>query len=432
VEASGVSAARTFGVSGGELHVEGVPISAIAERFGTPLFVYSAEVLDRSWTRVRGTFPPQFSICYSVKANPNPAILRHFLGKGCGLEVASSGEVARALEAGCPAEDIVFAGPGKTDRELVEAMAHGVGEIHLESLREGHRLAAFARRLGKPAPVALRVNPRPDAQGGAMRMGGRPSPFGVDEEMLEAVLEELDADPFLDVRGLHLFTGTQILDHVVLARQYRIGIDLARRTGACLGRPLRSLDFGGGLGIPYFAGETELDMTRLAAELSGMAEELRGDRILGSTRLFIEPGRYLAGPAGIYVSRIVDVKVSRGKTFLVVDGGMNHHLAASGNLGQVIRRNFPVAILNKLEKDNTDTVDLVGPLCTPLDTLARDLPVPSPEVNDIVGIFQSGAYGLTASPTAFLSHPSAAEVLVQDGQARLVRKRGAISDPENG
>jgi diaminopimelate decarboxylase len=414
-----------FASSAGELLVGGVPVGALAAAHGTPLFAYDAGVLDRKWTLLREALPPEFAIAYSVKANPSPRILRHFLAKGSLLEVASGGELRRAAEAGCPPERIFFAGPGKTEAELELALRQGIREIHAESPLELRRIGEIARRLDVRARVAVRVNPGVEVQGGAMRMGGKPTPFGVDEESLDTVLDPILRDAAIDLRGLHVYAGTQILDPVVLARQYRRALDIARRVAERVGHPLHTLDFGGGLGIPYFPGEVELDMAKLREELRALMAEVEGDPRLAGTELLVEPGRYLVGEAGVYITRLLDLKVSRGKTFLVVDGGMNHHLAASGNLGQVIKRNFPVAVVNRLEAEPTVTADIVGPLCTPLDTLARDLPVPSPSVGDLIGIFQSGAYALTASPVDFLGHPFPAEVLVQNGRVDVIRARGS-------
>jgi diaminopimelate decarboxylase len=420
--------AARFPGSDRELVIGGIPVASLVESFGTPLFVYSADVLDHQWATLRETLPPRFSICYSVKANPNPALLRHFLAKGSGLEIASGGELYLALRAGCPPDRVLFAGPGKTEDELELALKHGIGEIHLESLAEADRVAAISRRLGVTARVAVRVNPGRDAQGGAMRMGGKPVPFGIDEESIDAVVTRLESDPDLDLRGIHLFTGTQILDQATLLRQYEKGVEIARRVGRRLGRPLHTLDFGGGLGIPYFANEQSLDMQGLRNGLAGLAAECQTDALLAPTRFVVEPGRYLVGEAGIYVARVTDVKVSRGRRFLVLDGGMNHHLAASGNLGQVIKRNFPLAIVNKLDAAAEDPVDVVGPLCTPLDTLAREAPLPAAEIGDLVGIFQSGAYARAASPLGFLSHATPPEVLVEHGRPRLIRRRGTYDD----
>ena len=412
----------------GESCIGGVALSAITARYGTPLFVYDALTLDSKWNLLRQALPCEFDISYSVKANPNPHILQYFLAKGCGLEVASGGEFHLALVAGCAPEKILFAGPGKTETDLELVLSHGIGEIHVESLLELERISAISRRLGINARIAIRVNPSEEAQGGAMRMGGKAVPFGIDEEKLNSVMERAVLDAALEFRGIHLFSGTQILDHMVLARQYRKGIEIALGVARRLQRPLHTLDFGGGLGIPYFPGEAELNMESLRNEVDTLMRDVRGEPLFSGTRFMLEPGRYLVGDAGIYVAQVTDVKISRGKKFLILDGGMNHHLAASGNLGQVIKRNFPIAVLNKVDKTQTERVDVVGPLCTPLDVLGREVDLPVSQVGDLVAVFQSGAYARTASPLGFLSHPSPAEVLVENGQVRLIRRRGTYGD----
>lgn len=417
-----------FSSSDGELYVGGVPVSTVAIHHATPLFLYDRYVLDQKWQLLRHTLPSEFAVSYSVKANPNPAFLKYFLAKGCGLEIASGGELHLALRAGCPPCKIMFAGPGKTEAELEFALTQDVGEIHVESLLEARRVGVISQRLGIQARVAVRVNPSGEVQGGAMRMGGKPAPFGVDEESLDVVLDQLLSDPAIEFRGIHLFSGTQILDHTILLCQYGKGLEIARRVANRLQRPLRTVDFGGGLGIPYFANEGELDMQKLGLELTELIAGVKGETSFEETQFVVEPGRYLVGEAGIYVTRVNDIKISRGKKFLIVDGGMNHHLAASGNLGQVIKRNFPVALLNKLKEQPTETVDIVGPLCTPLDVLAREVPLPPAEVGDLVGVFQSGAYARTASPLGFLSHPTPPEVLVDRGNVSLIRRRGTLDN----
>jgi len=417
-----------FDASGGELRIGGLTVGHLAERYGTPLYLYDALVLERKWRLLRNALPSEFTVAYSVKANPNPAILEYFLAKQSDLEIASAGEFHCALRAGCPPSRILFAGPGKTDAELELVMKDGIGEIHAESLAEIRRIIAIADRLGTRVPVAVRVNPGATAQGGAMRMGGKPAPFGIDEEALDAALDALCSATSIEFRGMHLFAGTQILDHAVLASQYRNGIEIAERIAHRTGRPLATVDFGGGFGIPYFEGEHELDMDRLRAEVGSIMADVRTRSVFYGTRFVVEPGRYLVGEAGIYVARVTDVKESRGKRFLVLDGGMNHHLAASGNLGQVIKRNFPIGLVNRLDGPLAEPVDVVGPLCTPLDTLARDVRLPDAQVGDLVGVFQSGAYGRSASPLSFLSHPAPPEVLVDHGVDRLIRSRGTHED----
>jgi diaminopimelate decarboxylase len=259
-------------------------------------------------------------------------------------------------------------------------------------------------------------------------MGGRAAPFGIDEEDLACVVEQAVADPAIELMGLHLFLGTQILQHETLLRQYRHAIDIAKRVATRLEKPLQTLDFGGGLGVPYFPHERELDLRGLSAGLAGLMDELRGDPAFAGTRFVVEPGRFLVAEAGIYVSRVNDIKVSRGKKFLILDGGMHHHLAASGNLGQTIKRNYPVVLLNRLDDARREVVDVVGPLCTPLDVLARGVSLPVAEVGDLVGVFQSGAYARTASPLGFLSHPTPPEVWVDGGLDHLIRRRGRYED----
>jgi diaminopimelate decarboxylase len=416
-------AEKHFGVSRGELLVGGIPVGVLATKYGTPAFFYDRRVIDEKLKALRRALPDGFTIFYSVKANPNPAFLRHFLSCGCGLEIASAGEFSLALRSGCEPDHIVFAGPGKTEAELELVLSHGIGEIHIESATEARRISAICRRLGTRARVAIRVNPAGEVEGGAMRMGGRPAPFGVDEEIVEDLLRNVLDYPELAFRGIHLFTGTQILDADLLGRQYQHGLEIARRAARCTGRPLHTLDFGGGLGIPYFTHEKELDLERLRVVLAGIFSEIKADPQFAGTQFLVEPGRFLAGESGIYVARVSDIKTSRGKKFLILDGGMNHHLAASGNLGQTIKRNYPVAILNKLAKPLEEAVDVVGPLCTPLDTLARGVMLPRAEIGDLFGIFQSGAYARSASPLGFLSHAAPPEVWVDAGRDILICRR---------
>jgi diaminopimelate decarboxylase len=421
---------RYFKIDGQDLLAGRIPVREVAARHGTPLFVYDQDALAAKLRVLRAAFPPQFEIYYSIKANPNHAILEFFVQNGCGLELASGGELHRALEAGCEPARMLFAGPGKTAAELELAVRSGVGEIHVESFEEIERLAEIAARLDSRACVAVRVNPAAEVQGGAMRMGGKPAPFGFDEEILPEALAALLPKKRLDFSGVHLFAGTQILEASTLLAQYRRGVEIACQAARLSGKPIRTIDFGGGLGIPYFPNERELDVAALSAGLREVVDDVRRAPELAACRLVIEPGRYLVGEAGIYVAQVTSVKVSRGKKYLVLDGGMNHHLAASGNLGQVIKKNFPMLLANRASEPALEKVDVVGPLCTPLDTLARDASLPPARAGDLVAILQSGAYARSASPMAFLSHPSPPEVLVDGAEMRCVRRRGRSEGPE--
>ncbi|HLV87854.1 MAG TPA: type III PLP-dependent enzyme [Candidatus Sulfotelmatobacter sp.] len=411
----------------GELLVGGATISDLADRYGTPLFVYDQGVVERKYLALRNSLPGRFAISYSVKANPNPAFLRFFLDRGCGLEIASAGEFHLARSVDCPPEKIIFAGPGKTEAELRLVISEGIGEIHLESTLEIDRISAISRAAGHRTRVALRVNPNEESQGGAIRMGGKSAPFGVDEELIDPLILRISKDPHLEFCGIHLFSGTQVLDHTLLLDQYRKGFEIGRRAAALVSAPLQTLDLGGGLGIPYFPNDSELNLHQFGIGLLALLDHAR-EEVFANTQFVLEPGRFLVGETGVYVTRITDIKASRGKTYLIMDGGMNHHLAACGNLGQVIKRNFPMTIVNKLDLPDIDAVDVVGPLCTPLDTLGRAVHLPRAEVGDLLGIFQSGAYARTASPLGFLSHPSPPEVWVDDGCDFLIRRRGSTDD----
>jgi diaminopimelate decarboxylase len=417
-----------FSDSDRTLKINGVSILELVAAYGTPLYLYDASVLLKTWSRLSQALPSEFTLYYSMKANPNQRILKFFLDEGCGLEIASLGEFYRALRAGCAPKNILFAGPGKTEAELQQVLEKGIGTIHVESFREIDRVSRLSQQIGSPAEIAIRVNPTEEAQGGAMRMGGKPLPFGIDEECLEAVLDRVIPDPWLRLQGIHLFIGTQILDAAVLLAQYRKGLAIALRAAQRLGKPLQTIDFGGGLGIPYFPGERPLDLDQFSQGLTALISETRLEPLLAGTQFMIEPGRYLVGEAGLYVTQVNDIKTSRGKTFLVVDGGLHHHLTASGNLGQVIKRNYPIALLNKLTDPATDAVEVVGPLCTPMDVLGRNVTLPPAEVGDWVGIFQSGAYARSASPLGFLSHPAPPEVWVDAGQSSLICARGQYDD----
>lgn len=292
-----------FGAKNGVLEIGGAPVDELVRDHGTPLFVYDSGVLDEKWRQLRKALPDRVEIYYSVKANPNRALLEAFLKKGCGLEIASGGEFAQALAAGCPAEHVVFAGPGKSDAEIREFLVGNGGELHIESVNEARRLVALCQELGANASAAVRINPSAEVQGGAMRMGGKPAPFGVDEEQVGEVVELLEASSRVTVSGVHIFAGTQILDVDVLVAQYRKCLELARGVSRLLKRPLSTVDFGGGLGIPYFDGDSDLDVAEYGTRVRELVADLEDD-VFDDARLLVEPGRYLVGEAGVYLVRV--------------------------------------------------------------------------------------------------------------------------------
>ncbi len=412
-----------FSVQGDDLVISGRTIRSLADEFGTPLYIYDAATMRRRFTQLKDALTGFADIYFSIKANPNPAVAALFVQQGAGIEIASAGEYERARQAGAKPQDILFAGPGKRGDELEHVIRNGIGEIHLECFEEIDCVDAIAARHNKTVAVAIRVNPVASAQGGAMRMGGKPSPFGFDEEQIGDVLTALSGKTHLDLAGLHLFAGTQILEAETLLMQWRHGLELSARIAREFGRPLRSIDLGGGLGIPYYAGDRTLDLEAIRQGIPALMAMKSADPLLRNARVIVEPGRYLAGPGGLYVAGVIASKLSRGSCFIVTDGGMHHHLAASGNLGQVMKRDYPLVAPARMAAPRDQTCSVVGPLCTPLDTLARKVTMPDLKAGDLIAILQSGAYGLSASPVNFLGHPVPAEVLVDDGHANAIRKR---------
>jgi diaminopimelate decarboxylase len=392
-----------------ELVVGGVPIARLAARVGrTPFYAYDRTRLDARVAALREVLPAAVKLHFAMKANPMPAVVQHLASRVDGIDVASGRELALALDAGASPLEISFAGPGKSDGELERAVAAGI-LVNVESMREIERLAEVSRALALPARVAVRVNPDFELKSSGMRMAGGPKQFGIDAERVPVVLAAIAAKD-LAFEGFHLFAGSQNLrpDAICEAqiKSYELAVALARSAPS----PVKVLNLGGGFGIPYFPGEAPLDLAPIGANLAAIVSRARDD--LPAARIVIELGRYLVGEAGVYVCRVVDRKVSRGQVFLVTDGGLHHHLAATGNFGQVLRKNYPVAIGNRMDASTRERASVVGPLCTPLDLLADQMDMAVAQPGDLVVVFQSGAYGASASPQAFLSHPHVLEVLV--------------------
>ncbi|MBL0299376.1 MAG: pyridoxal-dependent decarboxylase, exosortase A system-associated [Betaproteobacteria bacterium] len=396
-------------VDGGNLLVNGLLLTRLAERVGsTPFYAYDRGLLRARVAELRALLPAAVELHYAMKANPMPALVAFMAGLVNGIDVASAGELKVALDAGANPKDVSLAGPGKRDAELRQAVAAGV-LVNVESRRELVVLAALQQQLGLRARVALRVNPDFELKGSGMKMGGGPKPFGVDVDQVPALLDLVRAEG-LGFEGFHLFAGSQNLRAESICeaqiKSYELALRLAERAPA----PVRFLNLGGGFGIPYFPGEQRLDLAPIGANLGEICA--RAATQLPDAAIVIELGRYFVGEAGLYVTRIVDRKISCGQVFLVTDGGLNHHLAASGNFGQVVRKNYPVTVVTSARSTEREVASVVGPLCTPLDLLADKMNLPVAAVGDLAVVFQSGAYGASASPQAFLGQPAVAEVLV--------------------
>ncbi len=392
-----------------ELLVGGQKISIVAARVGqTPFYAYDRGLLRARVAQLRGALPAGIKLHYAMKANPMPAVVGQMAGLVDGIDVASAGEQKVALDAGADPGEISFAGPGKRDAELHQAVASGV-LVNVESMRELPVLAVASQTLRLPARVAVRVNPDFELKGSGMKMGGGPKQFGLDVEVVPEALA-LIGRLGLAFEGFHLFAGSQNLRAESICEAQQKSYELALRLAPHAPSAVKFLNLGGGFGIPYFPGEQRLDLAPIGANLAMITERARGE--LPAAHIVIELGRYLVGEAGVYVARIVDKKVSRGQVYLVCDGGLHHHLSASGNFGQVVRKNYPVTIANRAGAAAREVASVVGPLCTPLDLLADRMDLPAAQVGDLVAVFQSGAYGMSASPRAFLGHPACVEVLV--------------------
>ncbi len=403
------SAAERFPFLEGELSVGGVRVSRLAERVGqTPFYAYDRQLLSARVQQLRGVLPAAISLHYAIKANPMPALVGWMAALVDGLDVASGAELRVALDAGMDPREISFAGPGKSEVELAQAVASGI-LLNIESAREVRLLADISSRLGTPARVAVRVNPDYELKSSGMKMGGGPKQFGIDAERVPEVLADIGREG-LAFEGFHIFSGSQNLRAEAICEAQTKGLELATRLAAEAPSTVISVNLGGGFGIPYFPGEKPLDLAAIGDHLEGVAESAASS--LPGTKLVIELGRFLVGEAGVYVARVIDRKVSRGEVFLVTDGGLHHHLSASGNFGQVIRKNYPVEIGTRGMDAPREVASVVGPLCTPLDLLADRMQLAEAGPGDLVVVFQSGAYGITASPMRFLSHPAALEVLV--------------------
>ena len=390
------------------LQVGGLTLTEVAARVGqTPFYAYDRKVMNAKVEALRAALPRGMHLHYAMKANPMPAVVRHLAGATDGLDVASAGELKVALATGLDPASISFAGPGKSDADLRLAVSSGV-IINMESPTEMQRIAKLAAEYDIRPKVAIRVNPDFELKAAGMKMGSGPKPFGVDAEVVPDMLKTLGSLP-LEFMGFHIFCGSQNLREEAIIEAQSQTFDLAFRLAESAPSPVRWLNIGGGLGVPYFPGDQHLDLAPIAGNLAPLVKAA-SVRLPGA-QIVMELGRYLVAEAGIYVCEVVDRKVSRGETFLITNGGLHQHLAASGNFGQVIRKNYPICLGNRVTGE-LEQVNVVGPLCTPLDLLGNRVWLPVAGPGDLVVLFQSGAYGYSASPRDFLSHPHPVEIML--------------------
>lgn len=398
-------------------------LTDVARRFGTPSFVYFLDQVRSRLAALRDAFGGRFEISYAVKSNPNPTLIAWMKDHVQVLDVSSGGELRRALAAGWSANRISFTGPGKSRRELSDAVSAGIGTLVLESVREAEDLDALAAEAGRVQRVLLRIAPASLPRGFGVNMAGKPTQFGVDEEVAAAALDAIWGLAHLEVVGFHAYSGTQCVDATAIGENF--GIFARIFAGLAEQRDLRptALVFGSGFGIPYHGAMSSLDLNAVAAAAAPALERLGTDPRTAGARLYLEMGRFLVGEAGLYLTRVKRIKRSRGSEIAICDGGMNHHLGACGHLGSVIHRNYPIFKVEASPDGATRPYELVGPLCTSIDTLGHGVELPELHEGDLIGVRCSGAYGLTASPVHFISHELPREVAVEGGAVR------DISDP---
>lgn len=407
-----INALQYFRTTGHDLVVGGISIAELAKQYATPFYVYDLAVARQKFKRLRAALPGAIAIHYAVKANPHPKIISFFKSQGTGFDVASKRELQTTLELGVQPDVCGFAGPGKSEKEISYAIQEGIGALHIESPRELFLANEIAGQLHKKVNIALRLNPPFALKRSGVQMNGGASAFGIDIEQIPTLLAQMPFLSNLVFKGFHLFAGSQNLDAEAVAHFFVRAFSLLRELSVLAPEPVTWINLGGGFGIPYFQSDQELDIAAIGKTLAKLLEANRD--LFAPVRFILESGRYLIGECGLYVTRVRYRKESRGKTFLVVEGGLNHHLAATGNFGQVVRKNYPVAVLQKINASPVGKFNIVGPLCTPLDVLGWEVELPEVVEGDLIGVFASGAYGYTASPHNFLSHPEPIEIILNE------------------
>jgi len=400
---------ENFLIKHNQLYINGISLENLSHRVGqTPFYAYDRSLLTQRMQHLRHYMPDALNIHYAIKANPMPALVQHMSTLVDGFDVASAKELKMTLDTGMSANNISLAGPGKQISEIKQAIAAGI-TLNIESKNELKVAAEQSNILGITANIAIRINPRFELKSAGMKMTGGSKPFGIDEEQLPDILKTLKAMN-LNFKGFHIFSGSQNLKAEAIIEAQQQSFILADKLSDYYSEDISHLNIGGGFGIPYFLKDKPLDIKIIADHLAKNMADFKKNH--PTTKIIIELGRYLVGEAGIYVCKIIDKKISRGKIFLIVDGGLHHHLAASGNFGQIIRKNYPIIIGNNIQNERKEIVNITGPLCTPLDILADNIELPCSNIGDFIVVFQSGAYGYSASPHKFLSQPDCIEVMV--------------------
>lgn len=406
----------------GEVRIGGADLTDLVTEYGSPLYVYNFDHLRHVYRHLRDLLHPKIDLYYAVKANPNPTLIKQYVDLGAGFDLSSAGELILVRDQGANLHRTSFAGPGKTERELLEAIKSGVGMLSVESFSELTNVAQIAQSMDNMTSVTIRVNPSRRTHGFYVKMGGIPSQFGIDQERLPEVIALVESSKWLVIEGLHVYSGTQSLDEEAIVENITNVLQIGEISFENSGISLKKINLGGGFGVAYYDGEVDLEPKRLINAINQVVATYLEKH--PQTYFVLELGRYLVAATGIYVTRVIRTKKSRGSSFLVLDGGMNHYLAASGNLGQIFRQNFPVIHGTKPGHDGkVEKYHIVGPLCTILDRIATNVQLPLTDEGDLLAFPLAGAYAYTASPLQFLSHPAPAEVAVIGGEILKIRQK---------
>ncbi len=385
-----------------------------------PFFIYDLEKIKKNFISLKNALPRNFQIYYSMKANPNVNVVRFLYTLGCGVEVASGGELETATKVGVPPEKIIFAGPGKRDEELFQAIKCGIKVINVESFNELSRVNEIAKSLNCIQDVNIRVNPLFKIEESALQMGGDAQKFGIDFEQMEKLKMLLTNFKNTNLVGIHVFSATQILNQTLIVKNFENTIKIAQAVSALLMKKLTLVDMGSGLGIPYSKNEHEVELGNLKESMQRIIDSTQ---LQNNTSFVIETGRFLVGESGYYVTQVIDKKISRGKTFIICDGGINHLLRTA-----LINTAHPIAVIQRNAREEFETVSIGGSLCTSLDFFAKDVVLPLIEIGDYIVVKNSGAYGYTESMPYFLSHDFADEYLYVKDEIKLIRKGRKIED----
>lgn len=406
------------------LRLDGIDIGELAGRFGTPVYAYGGDSIRDGVRSLKRAIGDSIEIYYSIKANPSIAICRLIHQSGLdGAEIASSGELSAAIQSGFKPANILFAGPGKTDAEIEHAIQAGVGQINTESEREIQRIDRIARGARVVQPVGIRVNIQErDAGHGLIQTGGGTQKFGIDESRVADAIRMLNQLEHVHFAGLHTMLGSQVLDADQMLRSCERSLNMAQVIAESAGMEMPTINFGGGLGVPHKDDDPVFDLVKFGSGLNALIEQSKEHTAFKNTRFMIEPGRILLSEHGLYLSRVIEVKESFGQKVAIVDGGIHHALLP------ITANHYRVCIADRAHVQETEPVMLGGPLCTSADQWVPQVELPDARVDDIVAMFNSGAYGLTASMTMFLSHETPAEVLILDGECMVIRQR---SEPED-